>query len=40
MSECIVCKKELSDIEINLNMDFHSGCSPTVIKEAWKLLNE
>ncbi len=40
MSDCIVCKKPLKELEMALNMDFHSGCSPTVIKEAWKLLKD
>lgn len=35
MSECIVCKNPLHQIELDLNMNFHRHCSKIVIKEAY-----
>jgi hypothetical protein len=40
MNNCIVCGKEISNIEKELNMDFHSKCAKNIIKEALKLLEE
>lgn len=40
MNNCIVCGDILSNIEKELNMEFHSRCAPNVIKEALKLLEK
>lgn len=37
--QCIICKLILTDAEQELNLTFHSKCAPSVIKEAWDLLN-
>lgn len=35
---CIVCKLPLREPEIDLNMEFHSGCSKDIIRLALKAL--